>query len=263
MTAQTRDYYAMSTISINERQHTRTWKSLHPWLRAGIVGVSLLAGALVIYWALWEYWVKQPNASAADELGLQLLFGIAIAAFGTVLIAGVLGYRAHNQTDTELSPNAVPLRLAAVAVNGGERPNSLLGARPARMALTLINDSPQLESWFRVSIDLPVLAPVWQEFPPSEDQIDRQLFLAWVLPQRLNGEGDTWKLTFDQQGASWKISAFFQSFGDAAIFPQSSTQLCMLSLPTEYFISGQTFPCRYRIESGHAAPIEDTLVIGM
>jgi hypothetical protein len=253
----------MSTAFESDPQRTRTWKSLHPWLRAGVVGVSLLAVTLAVYWLLWEYWVNHPQTSAADDLGLQFLFGIVIAAFATVLIAGTLGYRAHNQTDMDLSAAAMPLKLTATAVTDGDRPNSLLGARPARIALSLVNATSYLETWFRVSIDLPVLAPVWEEFPPSDDPVDRALFLAWVIPQRLNEDADAWNLKITRHGSSWQISATFQSHGDAAIFPRSSTRLCTLSLPTEHFRPGQSFSCRYRLESGHAAPIEDTLVIGM
>jgi hypothetical protein len=263
VTAQTRDQFATSAIHVSERRRTRSWRSLHPWLRAGTVGVASLAGVLIVYWLLWKYWVNHPETSAADDLGLQLLFGIVIAAFATVLIAGTLGYRAHNQADMDLSTAAMPLKLTAAAITDGDRPNSLLGARPARMALSLANSTSHLETWFRVSIDLPVLAPVWAEFPPSDDPLDRALFLAWVIPQRLNEDADAWSLEIGKQGSSWQISAIFQSHGNAAIFPHSSTRLCTLSLPTEHFRSGQSFSCRYRLESGHAAPIEDTLVIGM
>jgi hypothetical protein len=263
VTAQTRDHFAPSAIHLNERRRTRSWDSLHPWLRAGIVGVASLTGALVVYWLLWEYWVNHPQTSAADDLGLQFLFGIVIAAFATVLIAGTLGYRAHNQSDLDLSTAAMPLKLTAAAVTGSERPNSLLGARPARIALSLANSTSQLETWFRVSIELPVLVPIWQEFPPSDDPVDRALFLAWVVPQRLNEDADAWSLEIGSHGSSAQISATFQSNGNAAIFPYSSTRLCTLSLPTEHFRSGQSFSCRYRVESGHAAPVEDTLVIGM
>jgi hypothetical protein len=253
----------MATISEVHSRRDRSWNDLHPWLRAAVVGVSLLAVALAIYWALWEYWVTNPGRDAATDLQLQLLFGIVIAAFATVLIAGVLGYRAHNESSTTSTPAGMPLRLAAARIESSERANSLLGSRPARIGLTLVNESDQLETWFRVSIDLPVLAPVWQEFPPSEDQIDRALFLAWAIPQRLNDTGDHWQLSFTERGSSWDISALFQSFGDAAVFPRSRSLLCTLSLPTEHFRPGQSFSCRYRIESAHAAPTEDTLVIGM
>lgn len=253
----------MAAISESNSRHDRSWADLHPWLRAGVVGVSLLAVVLAIYWALWEYWVTQPSKDAATDLQLQLLFGIVIAAFATVLIAGVLGYRAHNMSSDVGVPTGTPLRLAAARIESSERANSLLGSRPARIGLTLVNDSDQLETWFRVSIDLPVLAPVWEEFPPSEDQIDRALFLAWAIPQRLNDAGENWQLSFTERGSTWEISALFQSFGDAAVFPHSQALLCTLSLPTEHFRPGQSFSCRYRIESAHAAPTEETLVIGM
>jgi hypothetical protein len=253
----------MATISESNSRPERSWDELHPWLRAGVVGVSLLALALAIYWALWEYWVEHPNSDAATDLQTQLLFGIVTAAFATVLIAGVLGYRAHNMSSETSAPAGMPLRLSAARIESSERANSLLGSRPARIGLTLVNDSDHLETWFRVSIDLPVLAPVWQEFPPSEDQIDRALFLAWAIPQRLNDTGENWQLSFTERGSNWEISALFQSFGDAAVFPHSQALLCTLSLPTEHFRPGQTFSCRYRIESAHAAPIEDVLVIGM
>lgn len=253
----------MQAASGNNQRSERSWNDLHPWFRAGVVGVVLLGVALAIYWALWEYWVAQPRGNAATDLELQLLFGIAIAAFATVLIAGALGYRAHSSSRETPTNNVFPLKLAAAPIESTERANSLLGQRPARIGLTLVNESDHLETWFRVSIDLPVLAPVWQEFPPSEDQIDRALFLAWAIPQRLNDTGENWLLTFKDQGAKWEISALYQSLGEAAIFPRSRTLLCTLSLPTEHFRPGQSFSCRYRIESGHSAPIEDTLVIGM
>ncbi|CAN5609504.1 hypothetical protein BH09CHL1_BH09CHL1_29460 [soil metagenome] len=253
----------MASISEPNSRRDRNWDELHPWLRAGMVGVSLLAVALAIYWVLWEYWVTNPGQDAATDLQLQLLFGIVIAAFATVLIAGVLGYRAHNESSDAGTSSRTSIRLAAARIESSERANSLLGSRPARIGLTLVNDSDHLETWFRVSIDLPVLVPVWQEFPPSEDQIDRALFLAWAIPQRLNDTGDHWQLTFTERDSSWDISALFQSRGEAAVFPHSSTLLCTLSLPTEHFLPGQTFSCRYRIESAHAAPTEETLVIGM
>lgn len=253
----------MQATSGNNQRSERSWNDLHPWLRAGIVGVVLLGAVLAIYWALWEYWVTDPSNSASTNLELQLLFGIATAAFATVLIAGTLGYRAHHGNADAIAKSADGLRLTATPIESAERANSLLGQRPVRIGLTLVNDGDHLETWFRASIDLPVLAPVWQEFPPSEDQIDRALFLAWAIPQRLNDTGENWQLSFTEKAGGWEISALFQSFGDAAVFPKSQTLLCTLSLPTEHFRPGQKFTCRYRIESGHAGPIEDTLVIGM
>jgi hypothetical protein len=251
----------MATTS-GDIQQQRFWKDLHPWVRALTVGIALLAVTLAIYWALWEYWVVHPSDDAATDLNLQLLFGIVTAAFATVLIAGVLGYRAHNEIK-EAASTQKTLRLSAAKIESTERANSLLGQRPVRIGLTLINDSDRFENWFRVSVDLPILVPVWQEFPPSEDQIDRALFLAWALPHRLNDTGENWQLTFIDRTKSWEISALYQSLGDSAVFPRSQTQLCTLSLPTEHFRSGQSFSCRYRIESAHAAPVTDTLVIGM
>lgn len=254
----------MSIASANNLQRGRNWRDLHPWLRAGMVGIALLAAVLAVYWALWKYWVDHPSSDSSADLGLQLLFGIATAAFSTVLIAGVLGYRAHNISDDEAAiASTAPLKLTASKIEESERANSLLGARPVRIGLNLANESDHLETWFRATIDLPILAPVWEEFPPSDEQIDRALFLAWAIPQRLNEEGDNWRLNFRRNGTSWQITAQFQSLGNVAIFPHSSTQLCMLSLPTEHFRPRQTFSCHYRIESGHSAPIEDTLVIGM
>ncbi len=236
---------------------------LYPAIRAVVIGIAATGIALLIYWALWRFWVTHPRDNAATDLALQLLFGIAVAVFaGIGMLAAIIARHADAPPVTH-SPLTTPLRIVTTPVEDGERASSLLGQRPQRVALMLVNDGDRLESWFRISLDLPVLGPIWNDFGPSDDPIDRALFLAWAIPKRLNDTGEHWQLDFVKSRAGWTITASYQSLGEAAVFPRSRTRLCVLALPTEPFVRGETFACRYRIESANAAPNEATFVIGM
>lgn len=242
---------------------TRFRIALVPAVRAVVIGIATTLLALLIYWALWRFWVTHPSDNAATDLALQLLFGIAVAVFVGIGILAAIIARHADAPPTAQPGLTAPLRIIATPIEGGERANSLLGQRPQRIALMLVNDGDRLESWFRISLDLPVLGPVWNEFGPSDDPIDRSLFLAWAIPKRLNDTGEHWQLDFVKARTTWTITATYQSLGDAAVFPRSRTRFCMLALPTESFVRGETFACRYRIESANAAPAEASFVIGM